>query len=401
MPQFSKNLDGITGSAIRELFKLLQAGDVISFGGGNPSASSFPVDEIREITGALLEEKGRELLQYGPTEGYAPLRRAVSRHMLEPRGVNVPEECILPTSGSSQAIDLICRVYIDPGDVILVEAPTFLGALQTMRISGARLVSVPVDDEGVDVGALERLMREHKPKLFYCIPTFQNPTGRTLPPARRRRISELAEEYDVMVVEDDPYYALRYSGEPVPPIKSFDRGGRVLLLNSFSKTMSPGMRVGIVAGPADAIRKMVIIKQGADTITPTLMQATAAEFLERGLMPAQLARIRPEYARRLNVMLESMDEYFPRECVYTRPEGGLFVWGECPGLDMLSLVGKAMRERKVAYVPGVHFFAEPGDFRHTFRLNFSGCCIEDIPVGLKRLGELMKEELVRQLTIDN
>jgi 2-aminoadipate transaminase len=393
MPQFAKNLDGVTGSAIRELFKLLAAADMISFGGGNPSASSFPIDQIREIADFLLKTKGPELLQYAATEGYAPLKKAVTEHMLSPRGVCATEANILPTSGSAQAIDLICRVYIDPGDAVLVESPTFLGALQTIRISGARIVSVPSDSEGVLTDELERLIIKHKPKLFYCIPTFQNPSGKTLGVERRRRIAQLGEQYDVMIVEDDPYYALRYRGTEMPPIKSFDRADRVLLLNSFSKTMSPGMHVGFVTGPQEALRKMVIVKQGADTITTPLMQAVAAEFLARGLMPGQLARIRPEYAVRLDAMLSALEAYMPDECVHTCPEGGQFVWGECPGLDMYALVQRAMGEAKVAYIPGVHFYAEPEAFCHTFRLNFSGCRLDDIPVGLKRLGELMKREL--------
>lgn len=396
MPQFVRNLDGITGSAIRELFKLLCAGDIISFGGGNPSASSFPIDEIRKISDDLIGTTGRELLQYGATEGYAPLKKAVSEHMLKPRGIFASDECILPTSGSSQAIDLLCRVYIDPGDTVLLEAPTFLGALQTIRISGANIVSVPSDAEGVMVDELERLIIKHKPKLFYCIPTFQNPSGKTLGTERRRRIAELGEKYDVLIIEDDPYYALRYRGDEIPPIKSFDHSDHVILLNSFSKTMSPGMRVGIATGPADTIRKMVIIKQGADTITPPLMQAIAAEFLSRGLLPGQLARIRPEYAARLDAMLGALDSYFPDECTHTAPEGGLFVWAECPGLDMLALAQRAMCEAKVAYIPGVHFFYDRQDaHRHTLRLNFSGCPIEDIPIGLKRLGTLMKTELAK------
>lgn len=396
MPQFAKNLDGVTGSAIRELFKLLAAGDVISFGGGNPSASSFPIDQIREIADFLLETRGRELLQYAATEGGAFFKEAVAAHMLSPRGVCAAEANILPTSGSAQAIDLICRIYIDPGDTVLVEAPTFLGALQTIRISGARLVSVPSDDEGVMVDELERLIIRHRPKLFYCIPTFQNPSGKTLGIERRKRIAQLGAQYDVMIVEDDPYYALRYRGEEMPPIKSFDQTDHVLFLNSFSKTMSPGMHVGFVVGPQDALRKMVIVKQGADTITTPLMQAVAAEFLTRGLMPGQLARIRPEYGVRLDAMLSALEAYMPDECTHTCPEGGLFIWGECPGLDLYALVRRAMDEAKVAYIPGMHFYTEPEAFAHTFRLNFSGCRLEDIPVGLKRLGELMKRALAER-----
>ncbi len=393
MPQFAKSLDGITGSAIRDLLALLRAEGIISFGGGNPSAESFPTQEIRALADELLATAGPTLLQYGATEGSPALRMAVAEHLLAPRGVSAPPECILPTSGSSQAIDLICRAYVDPGDVVLVEAPTFLGALQTIRISGAKLVSVPSDGEGVLTDALEELMRLHRPKLFYCIPTFQNPSGKTLGLARRKRIAELARAYDVMVVEDDPYYALRYRGAELPPIKSFDESGHVLLLNSFSKTMSPGMRVGVLTGPADAVRKMVILKQGADTLTTPLMQAVAAAFLARGMMPGQLARIRPMYASRLDAMLGALDAHFPEECAYTRPEGGLFVWGECTGLDMLALMPRALEEAKAAYIPGAHFFVDPEAHRGTFRLNFSGCCPEDIPLGVQRLGTLMKKAL--------
>ncbi len=392
MPNFAKSLDGITGSAIRELFRLLAVDDLISFGGGNPSEESFPVEQIRALAEELLATHGAALLQYGATEGSPALRRAILTHMLSPRGVNAPVECILPTSGSTQAIDLVCRAYLDPGDTVLVESPTFLGALQAMRISGARLLSVPSDEEGVMIDALEALMRAHRPKFFYCIPTFQNPSGKTLGTERRRRIAALAQEYDVMVVEDDPYYALRYRGEELPPIKSFDESDHVLLLNSFSKTMSPGMRVGVLTGPATAIAKMVIIKQSADTLTSPLMQAIAAEFLTRGMMPAQLARIRPAYAARLEAMLGAIEAYFPAECSYTRPEGGLFVWGDCPGLDMRALMQKALAE-KVAYIPGAHFYVDPEAHLSTFRLNFSGCSPEQIPVGIRRLGDLMKREL--------
>ena len=363
MPAYAHRMDGITGSAIRELFKLLSKGDIISFGGGNPSSSSFPVEQVKEITDYLLNEKAEQMLQYGATEGYAPLRSAISEHMLKPKGVDADESCILPTTGSMQGMDLICRIFLDRGDKVLVEAPTFLGVLQTLKIAGAELISVPSDDEGVITEELEKLIKEHRPKLFYCIPTFQNPSGKTLGLERRKAIARLAAEYDMIVAEDDPYCDLRYRGEPLPPIKKFDTSGNVILLNSFSKIISPGIRVGSAYATADIIRKMTIAKQGVDTHTANLTQAIAAEF--------------------------------PEECTYTRPEGGLFVWGECRGLDMLKLVPRATEEKKIAYIPGVHFYAQPEGHEGTFRLNFSGTAFENIEKGMKLMGELMKEELAR------
>lgn len=393
MPAYAHRMDGITGSAIRELFKLLSKGDIISFGGGNPSASSFPVEAIRDITAQLLAQNAEQLLQYGATEGYAPLRSAISEHMLKPKGINADASCILPITGSIQGMDLICRIFIDRGDKVLVEAPTFLGVLQTLNIAGAELISVPADDEGVITDELEALIKQHRPKLFYCIPTFQNPTGKTLGLERRQAIARLAAEYDMIVAEDDPYCDLRYRGEALPPIKKFDTAGNVILLNSFSKIISPGLRVGSAYARPDIIRKMTIAKQGVDTHTANLTQAIAAEFLNRGMLAGQLERICPEYGQRLDEMLNAMDAYFPQECAYTRPEGGLFVWGECKKLDMLALVARATEEKKVAYIPGVHFYTSPAGHEGTFRLNFSGTAFENISKGIKLMGELMKEAL--------
>lgn len=394
MPEFAHRLDGITGSAIRELFKLLTKGDVISFGGGNPSASSFPVEKIKEIACDALDNHGYDILQYGATEGYARLRLAAKQCFLEARGVHgVPDECILPTTGSIQGMELVSRTYLDPGDTVLIEEPTFLGVLQTLKIAEANLVGVPSDDEGMIMEELEKLMKERKPKLLYCIPTFQNPSGRTLGLERRKRVAELAVKYDVVVAEDDPYYDLRYEGEPLPPIKSFDTSDHVILLNSFSKIMSPGMRVGVVTGPRDAIRKMTIVKQGVDTMTPTLMQSIAAEFLLRGELPNQLERIRPEYAKRLNEMYSAMEKYFPAECAFTKPEGGLFIWADCDRLDMTELAKRAIEEKKTAYIPGVHFYEHKKGHDGTFRLNFSGARFEDLSEGIHRLGDLMKDAL--------
>lgn len=392
MTEFAKRMDGITGSAIRELFKLLADPELISFGGGNPARETFPVEAIKQIMDEALSQNGASLLQYGTTEGYAPLRQMYLEHIVHPKSLAGEIDNVLITTGSSQGIELASKVYIDPGDAVLVESPSFLGALQTFKTYQAKLVPVPMDGEGVIVEVLERLMEAHRPKLFYCIPTFQNPTGKSLGVERRKEIARLAQKYDVMVLEDDPYCDLRYNGTPVPNIKAFDESGHVILLNSFSKTISPGIRVGAVLAQKDIIRKFVIAKQGMDTHTSTLTQAVVEGFLRKGLLPGHLRNILPGYANRLELMLQCIESYFPEECRCTRPEGGLFVWGELPkGVSTLKLLSRAIAELKVAFIPGEHFYCELGMGENTLRLNFSSEPPERIAEGLKRLGGLLKE----------
>lgn len=391
MTAFAKRMDGVSGSAIRELFSLLGDPEIISFGGGNPAMESFPVDTVRSITDEILTKNGKTVLQYGATEGYMPLRKAVLECMPAPKSLNANLDEILILSGSMQGLDLISKVYLDPGDAILVEAPTFLGALQVFNTFQANIVPVPTDEEGVIIEELETLIVKHHPKFFYCIPTFQNPTGKTLLVERRRRIAELASKYDMMIIEDDPYCDLRYSGTALPTIKSFDTDGHVILLNSFSKIISPGIRVGYAFGQKDIIRKLTVAKQGADTHTSNLTQAIAAEFLLRGLLPGHLERIIPLYAERLNSMLAAMDDFFPDSARYTRPEGGLFIWCELKqGIEVIPLFKKAVTEHKVAFVPGEHFFPDPNLGKNTLRLNFSAEQPSTIKVGIERLGNLLK-----------
>lgn len=391
MTAFAKRMDGVSGSAIRELFKLLGDPEIISFGGGNPARESFPVQTIKEITNEIIERDGTVVLQYGATEGYMPLRTAILEHMLPPKGLKGNLDELLILSGSMQGLDLISKVYLDPGDTILVEAPTFLGALQVFATFQANTVPVPMDDQGIIIDELEELIKKHHPKFLYCIPTFQNPTGKTLPTDRRKRVAELASKYDMMVIEDDPYCDLRYHGEALPSIKSFDTDGHVLLLNSFSKIISPGIRVGSVFGQKDIIRKLTVAKQGADTHTSNLTQAIAAEFLSRGLLPGHLKSILPMYAERMNAMLSAMDEFFPKDCKYTRPEGGLFIWCDLKeGVEVVPLFKRAVEEKKVAFVPGEHFFAVPGMGKNTLRLNFSAEQPDNIRLGIERLADVLK-----------
>ncbi|MDR1619707.1 MAG: PLP-dependent aminotransferase family protein [Clostridiales bacterium] len=396
MVSFAKRMDGITGSIIREIFKLLADPEIISFGGGNPAKESFPLETVKAITREILDESGAGVLQYGTTEGYSSLPRSYITHIAQKKGLtNLKEDNILITCGSSQGLDLTARVFVDPGDVVLVESPTFLGTLQMLNTYQAKLVPVRMDDEGADINDLEEKVKKYRPKMFYVIPTFQNPTGKTLGRARRESIARLAEKYDFIVMEDDPYGDLRYRGEPLPPIKSFDSCGNVVMLNSFSKILSPGLRVGVAVGDPAIIRKMTVAKQSNDAHTSNLTQAIADAFLKKGLLPGHLAEILPMYTRRLDAMLTGIDAYFPETFTHTSPEGGLFVWGELAGgLDMPALLKAATSQAKVAFIPGQYFYLDPAAMgQNTMRLNFSAAAPERITEGLERLGKLIKNAL--------
>ena len=387
----AERMQGVSGSAIRELFKLLGDPEIISFGGGNPAKECFPKEDIEKITAELLRDKSDVLLQYGATEGYLPLRKAYIEKILPDLGLTAELENVLALTGSMQGLDLICKVVVNPGDVVLVEEPSFLGALQTFNIAQAKLVPVPLHTDGIHVDELEALVREYRPVMFYTIPTFQNPTSWVSGIEARKAIARLAAEYDMIVIEDDPYASLRFSGEKLPTIKSFDTSGNVILMSSFSKTISPGMRVALCCGNAELIRKMTIAKQSADTHSPNLNQAIIAEYLNRDLLPEHIAEISKVYAHSASVMVEAMEEYFPDWVEYEKPIGGLFIWCTLPeGWDASELFKKAVA-RKVAFVPGVSFFTTPGKGNNTFRLNFSAEPEERIRRGIRTLGDLLKE----------
>ena len=387
----AERMQGVNGSAIRELFKLLGDPEIISFGGGNPAKECFPKEDIEKITDELLRDKSDVLLQYGATEGYLPLRKAYIEKILPDLGLTAELENVLALTGSMQGLDLICKVVVNPGDVVLVEEPSFLGALQTFNIAQAKLVPVPLHTDGIHVDELEALVREYRPVMFYTIPTFQNPTSWVSGIEARKAIARLAAEYDMIVIEDDPYASLRFSGEKLPTIKSFDTSGNVILMSSFSKTISPGMRVALCCGNAELIRKMTIAKQSSDTHSPNLNQAIIAEYLNRDLLPEHIAEISKVYAHSASVMIEAMEEYFPDWVEYEKPIGGLFIWCTLPeGWDASELFKKAVA-RKVAFVPGVSFFTTPGKGNNTFRLNFSAEPEERIRRGIRTLGDLLKE----------
>lgn len=387
--RYASRFDGITGSAIREIFKVIAQPGMISFAGGNPSPAALPDETVSRIAQEVLKENGKTILQYGATEGYAPLLQSLKPWVEEQLGCAIP--ALLPVTGSTQAMDLLCKALIDPGDAILVEDPTFLGNMQCMRLYQARLVPVESDEEGLMLDRLEEAMCRYHPKLLYVIPTFQNPTGKTLAANRRKPIAELAAKYGVVVAEDDPYRDLRYAGTPAPSIKSFDEEGWVVFLGSFSKIISPGLRVGYMAGDAGILRKCTMGKQSTDVHTANLNQAIVDQFLRQGLLPGHIATIRQSYKRQMDAMLEEL-ERFPAGVRSTKPEGGLFIWAELPeGLDALSLLPKAV-EKHVAYVPGTHFFAE-GGHENTLRLNFSNATIEQIHTGMSALREVVVQAM--------
>ena len=387
--EFARRFDGVNGSAIRDIFKLLGQPGMISFAGGNPAWGALDNETISGVARDVLAgPDGRAILQYGATEGWKPLREQTAKCLREEVGLDVSENEILPTTGSTQAIDLLLKALVNPGDTVLVEGPSFLGSLQAMRIYGANLVEIPMDEQGMDMAALRRAIDEYCPKMLYTIPNFQNPTGVTLAVERRREIAALAAQHGFVVVEDDPYRALRYSGEHLPTIFSFDTEGLVVYLTSFSKLISPGLRVGAAAVKNPSLmRKLVVGKQSTDLHTPTLSQAIVAEYLARGLLPAHMAKILAMYREQLSLMQRELAA-LPLKVFPT--EGGLFVWCEAEEtLNALELLQTAVQNR-VAFVPGTHFYARGGHL-NTLRLNFSNSTPEQIVQGVKALHKSIQE----------
>ncbi len=384
--KFARRFDGISGSAIREIFKLLAVPGMISFAGGNPSLSALPDGQCAELAKELLLDKGKVLLQYGATEGYAPLRESLVPYLKDRFSFTCKADEILPVTGSTQAMDLLCKALIDPGDKVVVENPTFLGNMQAIRLYQAQLVPVDSDDDGIKVDELEEVFKKEHPKMLYIIPTFQNPTGRTLSLERRKKIAELASQYGVVVAEDDPYRDLRYTGQELPSIKSFDTEDWVAFMGSFSKVISPGLRVGFLAANPALLRKCVIGKQSSDVHTANLNQAIVDAYLRRGLLMPHVEEICKSYAQQMNTMLGLLAKC-GGVARYTKPEGGLFIFAELnEGMNALNLLMKCV-DKGVAYVPGTHFYPN-GGHENTFRLNFSMCTVEQIEKGMGLMNEV-------------
>jgi DNA-binding transcriptional MocR family regulator len=396
--RFAARLDGIETSAIRELFKLLGTSGMISFAGGFPDSAMFDVEGLKEASQKALAEEPGGALQYGATEGYEPLRTQLSAFM-GTKGVEVDPSGLIVTTGSQQALDLLGKTMISPGDKVIVEGPTFLATIQCFRLYGAQLVSAPIDANGVDTDALEKLIAEHKPKFVYLIPTFGNPSGATLSLERRKKVLELAVKYQTLMVEDDPYGDLYFGEAPPPSIMALAKdvpGSRELVAHcgSLSKVLSPGLRVGWMIAPAELLAKATMCKQFSDAHTSTFAQATAAQYLKSGRMPATLAHVREVYGQRAQAMGQALKRELGEAVSFTQPNGGLFFWARLTGAngklaDANELAKRAI-EKLVAFVPGAPFFAEKPDMA-TLRLSFATADVAKIEEGVKRLACAMTE----------
>ena len=385
---FASRFDTVSGSAIREIFKVIAQPGMISFAGGNPSLDALEEDTVSFLAAEALSQNGKAILQYGATEGYPPFLDSLKEYIHSALAFRFDD--VLPVTGSTQAMDLLCKALINKGDRILVENPSFLGNLQCMKLYEAELIPVNSDESGMIPEHLEEQIRRYHPKMIYTIPTFQNPTGKTLPAERRKKIASLASEYGVVVAEDDPYRELRYTGDPILPIKCFDQDGWVVYLGSFSKTISPGLRVGFIAGNREIIRKCTIGKQSTDVHTANLNQAIVDLYIRKNLLDDHIRRICGLYGQKMNIMLDHLKQ-FPADIRFTQPQGGLFIWMELPaGMNALNLLPKAV-EQKVAFVPGTHFCVD-GGHENTIRLNFSNSTDEQISRGVEILEHLIQQE---------
>ncbi len=396
-PHLARRTAGMKSSAIRELLKLTQQPDVISFAGGLPASELFPIREVDEACRYILRTEGPKALQYSATEGHRPLKEYLATTMHK-YGVPASAENILLTNGSQQALDLIGKIFLDPGDYVLTGSPTYLGAIQAWRAYQARFKTIPLDDDGMQVERLEEAYNAvvaetgRPPKFLYVLPNFHNPAGTTLPFERRDYLAEVATRLDLPVVEDDPYGELRYEGEDILPICTLIPE-RTIYLGTFSKTMTPGLRLGWIVCPEVLMQRFVQAKQGCDLHTGTFVQYIAADICQRGLLKPHVKRLREVYRERRDTMLDALAEFWPEGASWTHPHGGLFLWARVPEpLDTQELFHEAVKE-KVAYVPGINFYPNLDGGNNAMRLNFSYAQPELIVEGIRRLGNLLKRKL--------
>ncbi len=395
---FSDLAKTLKASEIRELLKVTQMEGIISFAGGLPNPKSFPVEIINEITSNLLDRYGEKMLQYGSTEGVNSFRDTLAEYFMKTHDFkNLSRDNILITSGSQQGLYLLGKVFLNPGDIVVVEAPTYVGALTAFQTFQPTYVEAELENDGMSMELLEKKLKElkkegKKPKFIYSIPTFQNPAGVTMSLEKRKRLLELAHEYDVLVVEDSPYEELRFSGEKIPQLKALDNDGYVLYLGTLSKVLSPGMRIAFMIGDEEVIHKAALAKQGVDLCTSPFVQYIAEEYIKGGYMSSHIPRIIELYREKRNIMLDALEDYFPDGVEWTKPDGGMFLWVTLPKhLDSEKLLPKAI-ENKVVYVIGAAFYPHR-DHKNTMRLNFTYPSNEEIEEGVKRLAKVIKEAL--------
>ena len=383
--------EGVRPSSVSSILKAATRPDLISFAGGLPAMELFPVEESRVAAERAVAAEGAAAFQYGPSVGYAPLREYLAGEMGR-RGITCDPDDIFLTSGSQQSLDLLSRAFLNPGDAVVVETPTYLTAIRVFQAVGAEMIAVPMDEGGIVVERLAELFDHYRPKMLYTIPNFQNPTGVTLAAERRQALAELAARYGVLVVEDDPYGQIRYAGAHLPPIKTYDREGQVIYVGTLSKTVAPGLRVGWAVIEPSLVEPMIAMKQVADTMSSTFDQRLAYEYLRTGTNPAHVAHVREVYRERYQAMDEALHAHMPAGFRWTHPEGGMFLWVTGPDdLNTMALVDEAMA-RGVLYVPGEDFYPDASG-KNTMRLSFSASDPERIRRGIAILGALCAEKV--------
>ena len=386
---FSARTSNVSASIIREIFKLTQGSDIISFGGGFPSPQSFPVEDMRIFNEELLAKHGKEILQYGTTEGYLPLREVLAKEVGS-FGIEATKDNLLLTTGAQQVIDLVAKSLINEGDVVLVENPTFLAALNVFKMYEAKIIGVDTDREGIIPEDLDKKIKTNKPKLLYIIPNFQNPTGVTTSLPRRKKIMEIAGSAGVPLLEDDPYALVRFEGTHLPAITSFDKWGTAVYASSFSKTVSPGIRLGYAVAKEDIMKKMVVGKQTTDVCSNNLAQRAVYEFIKSGKFHEHIKEIVAEYRPKRDAMIKAIDAHFPKGIRRNMPEGGLFIWVKLPaGMNSEELLKDSIAKAKVAYIPGSPFYIDQSMGKDEMRLNFTNATIEQIESGITRLGDVL------------
>ncbi len=393
---YSQRAGKMRKSVIRELLKVTQEPEIISFAGGLPNPKSFPIEDLQGVVQHVLGSKGKSALQYGTTQGLHELREFIAERSRK-EGMDVTEENVIITSGSQQALDTIGKVFLNPGDTAFVGLPTYLGGINAFRSYESNLEGIPLDKDGMNIDVLEEKIKEFlkddiTPKFIYTVPTFQNPAGVVMPESRRKKIIDLANEYDLVIIEDDPYGNLRFDIDHVKPIKAFDDEGRVIYLSTFSKILSPGFRLAWTIASPELTRKMVICKQALDLCTNTFTQYIASEFMRRGSLDLHIMKICEMYKPKRDAMMKAMKEYFPDGYICHKPKGGMFAWVTLPkGIDTETMFLDSIKEN-VAYVHGKAFHVDGGGER-SMRLNFSYSSSKQIDEGMQRLGKVIKRKL--------
>lgn len=379
-------------SAIREIFKSLGKPGCISFAAGNPSPESFPIPQIKEIADDILANDPITALQYGVTEGYAPLRDLVKQRLKRVYNIGTPDDETIIVTGGQQGIELTCKVMCNEGDVVISENPSFIGALNSFRSLGAKLVGVPLKDDGMDIAALENALKSNpKTKLIYTIPSFQNPAGITSTLENRKAVYELARKYDVLIIEDNPYGDLRFAGDDVPTYKSFDTDGRVVYCGSFSKILSAGIRVGTLTANKELVSKIVVAKQVEDVHTNVFFQMVCAKYMSEYDLEGHIEKIRKLYMHKAGLMIAALEKYMPADVKFTRPDGGIFLWCSLPEGYSLDEFVKRCSDKNVFVVPGTAFLPDESEVTRSFRLNYSMPSDEEIDRGIKLLADVVEE----------